>query len=466
MLYLITPNGLSVFWPLVEYLKARPNTSLSWARQTSRALGLLYDYSVAVANLGLSRQEIFRRFSLSLCHGTIDTETYQDKTGLYWAPGSVSVQKKMCSSITRFIAWKDETSRKEDPVFLRYLEEVPPSLKRLLTASKIIASKSMLYHTKDVKMLAEGLDKARHFFGMELGNDPRESIGNIRTVNDFPSELIPQLITHGFIRDPHATDPFEREDMTAKMITILLAGGGLRKGEPFHLWFNDVMPEPAKGCTVTLFHPSGAQTCFRGNKQTREQYLAQRKMLPRNRSSASKSHHATWKSLAVDKKTLSAPVYFIHESYSFLFWEMYLLYMKRYRPLLMESYKANHGTEHPFLFVSNGEDRGASISYRGAPYSMAAFDKSFERALGRLEKKLGRKLPRGRDYGLNPHALRHHVGHVMAEAGVEPKIIQNVMHHRTIDAQEVYKKLPPDKVQKILASYTLSSQLNNIGMVK
>ncbi|WP_179078851.1 tyrosine-type recombinase/integrase [Aeromonas sp. RU39B] len=465
MLYLITPNGLSVFWPLVEYLKARPNTSLSWARQTSRALGLLYDFSVAVASLGLSRQELFRRFSLSLLNGTIDRETFQDKTGLYWAPSSLSVQKKMCSSITRFIAWKDETSRKEDPVFLRYLEEVPPSLRRLLTASKI-ASKSMLYHTKDVKMLAEGLDKARHFFGMELGNDPRESIGNIRTVNDFPSELIPQLITHGFIRDPHATDPFEREDMTAKMITILLAGGGLRKGEPFHLWFNDVMPEPAKGCTVTLFHPSGAQTGFRSNKQTREQYLAQRTMLPRNRSSASKSHHATWKSLAVDKKTLSAPVYFIHESYSFLFWEMYLLYMNRYRPLLMESYKANHGTEHPFLFVSNGEDRGASISYRGAPYSMAAFDKSFERALGRLEKKLGRKLPRGRDYGLNPHALRHHVGHVMAEAGVEPKIIQNVMHHRTIDAQEVYKKLPPDKVQKILASYTLSSQLNNIGMVK
>lgn len=465
MLYLITPNGLSVFWPLVEYLKARPNTSLSWARQTSRALGLLYDFSVAVASLGLSRQELFRRFSLSLLNGTIDRETFQDKTGLYWAPSSLSVQKKMCSSITRFIAWKDETSRKEDPVFLRYLEEVPPSLRRLLTASKI-ASKSMLYHTKDVKMLAEGLDKARHFFGMELGNDPRESIGNIRTVNDFPSELIPQLITHGFIRDPHATDPFEREDMTAKMITILLAGGGLRKGEPFHLWFNDVMPEPAKGCTVTLFHPSGAQTGFRSNKQTREQYLAQRKMLPRNRSSASKSHHATWKSLAVDKKTLSAPVYFIHESYSFLFWEMYLLYMNRYRPLLMESYKANHGTEHPFLFVSNGEDRGASISYRGAPYSMAAFDKSFERALGRLEKKLGRKLPRGRDYGLNPHALRHHVGHVMAEAGVEPQIIKDVMHHRTIDAQEVYKKIPPDKVQKILASYTLSSQLNNIGMVK
>ncbi|GJC01249.1 hypothetical protein KAM384_25300 [Aeromonas caviae] len=97
MLYLITPNGLSVFWPLVEYFKARPNTSLSWARQTSRALGLLYDFSVAVADLGLSRQELFRRFSLSLCHGTIDPETYQDKTGLYWAPGSVSVQKKMCS---------------------------------------------------------------------------------------------------------------------------------------------------------------------------------------------------------------------------------------------------------------------------------------------------------------------------------------------------------------------------------
>lgn len=465
MLYLMTPNGLSVFWPLVEYFKAHPNTSLSWARQTSRALGLLYDFSVAVAKLGLSRQELFRRFSLSLCHGTIDAETHHDKSGLYWAPSSLSVQKKMCSSITRFIAWKDEASCKGEPVFLKYLDEVPPSLKRLLTASKI-ASKSMLYHAKDVSMLAERLDRARLIFGMELGYDPRELIGNRRTVNDFPSELIPQLIMYGFIRDPHATDPFEREDITAKMITILLAGGGLRKGEPLHLWFNDVVPAPAGGCTVTLYHPSYSKTGFRGNKQTREHYLAQRKMLPRNRSGASRSHHATWKSLAVDKKNLSAPVYFLHESYSFLFWEMYLLYMNRYRPLLMESYKANHGTEHPFLFVSNGEDRGEKISYRGAPYSMAAFDKSFERALGRLEKKLGRKLPRGRDYGLNPHALRHHVGHVMAEAGVPSTIVQDVMHHRTIDAQKVYKELPPDKVQSILAGYTLSCQLINIGMVK
>ncbi|MGN5073603.1 hypothetical protein ACTG2C_01065 [Aeromonas veronii] len=228
MLYLMTPNGLSVFWPLVEYFKAHPNTSLSWARQTSRALGLLYDFSVAVAKLGLSRQELFRRFSLSLCHGTIDAETHHDKSGLYWAPSSLSVQKKMCSSITRFIAWKDEASCKGEPVFLKYLDEVPPSLKRLLTASKI-ASKSMLYHAKDVSMLAERLDRARLIFGMELGYDPRELIGNRRTVNDFPSELIPQLIMYGFIRDPHATDPFEREDITAKMITILLAGGGLEK---------------------------------------------------------------------------------------------------------------------------------------------------------------------------------------------------------------------------------------------
>lgn len=456
VLYLFTPNGLAVLWSLVRYFQAHSSKSLSWARDTARVVGLLYDYSIAIKNLGLDKREIYRRFILSFQHGTIDPTTKEDETGLFWPPSSLRLTKKLRSHLIHFIEWQDSEIESGSLQVKQAIKSAPPSFNEILRAKKI-AELSTLAHIKDPAKIALRIKRSQEAFGIDLGNDPRDILGNPKSYIDFPSEYIPPLLEFGFVKDPTANDPFEREDITAKMITLLLAGGGLRKGEPHHLWVNDVIPHDRDGCRITLFHPSEARTNFSGEYQrmTRREYLATKKLLPRNGKGATKSHFATWKDLAVDKRNLSADVYFLHESYAHLFWEMYILYMDNYRPKMIREYQSEHGTDHPFLFVAAGEDRRTGKSYVGAPYSMAAYDYAFNQALSRLEKKLGKMIPRGRDYGMNPHALRHNYAKAMMEAGVPDTIIQQTMHHRTINAQDAYKQLSPERIQNVLAKHRI-----------
>ena len=105
--------------------------------------------------------------------------------------------------------------------------------------------------------------------------------------------------------------------------------------------------------------------------------------------------------------------------------------------------------------MSSGHDRGSVKSYAGSPYSMAAYEYAFDKALDRLERHLGRMIQRGRDFGMNPHSLRHNYAKAMTEVGVSATIIQETMHHRTINAQEGYKQLSPDRVQAILAKHSI-----------
>jgi len=455
-LYLFTPNGLTVLWPLITYFQAHSSKSLSWARNTARAVGLLYDYCLAVKHLGLDKREIYRRFILSFQYGTIDPRTKEDETGLYWPASSLRLTKKLRSHIIHFIDWQDREIESDSLLAKQAQRSIPPSLNEMLRAKKV-AEFSMMAHVKDPAKIAQKFKQSQEAFGVDLGNDPRDFLGNQKSYLDFPSELIPPLFEFGFIKDPTANDPFEREDITAKMMTLLLVGGGLRKGEPHHLWFNDIVPHDRDGCRITLFHPSEAKTNFSGEYQTmtRREYLALKNLLPRNSKGSTKSHFSTWKNLAVDKRNLSATVYFLHESYAYLFWEMYVLYMEHYRPKMIREYKWNHGYDHPFLFVSSGHDRGSVKSYAGSPYSMAAYEYAFDKALDRLERHLGRMIQRGRDFGMNPHSLRHNYAKAMTEVGVSATIIQETMHHRTINAQEGYKQLSPDRVQAILAKHSI-----------
>lgn len=121
----------------------------------------------------------------------------------------------------------------------------------------------------------------------------------------------------------------------------------------------------------------------------------------------------------------------------------------------MKIFRENYSFEHPFLFVSSGINQRTGESFEGAPYSMSSYDKSFSKALDRLELKLNKPIPRGRGGSINPHALRHHYAKVMAEAGVPPKVIQSCLHHRAINSQEAYKGLSPEKISKILEGYKI-----------
>ncbi|MCB5359271.1 MULTISPECIES: site-specific integrase [Vibrio] len=462
VLYIESNDGFTIMWSLVRYFLAYPSRSDTWMRDTARSVGLFYDFYTACQNNRVDQRTQLRNFMSSLEHGTISNDD-KDSTGLYWAPTGVTKAKRLRGCLSRFIDWVIE-EEKEAKGITTFIPQVKPSeilALSLLKTAKNIISRSFMEHTKSHTAVAENLLKARKTFGYEFEDDPSSYINAQSETKSFPIELIAPLLEYGFIKNPLATNPFEREDITAKMITILLSFGGMRKSEPLHLWFNDVTPTSEFGCQIRLYHPSAAKTNLIGEKnKTRKHYLRERGMRPRHDKSNPKSLKAGWKKLAVDSKSFHADVFWLHNSAEALFSSLYSHYLT-YRSKLMETYQNNHGHDHPFLFVSTGIDRRTGESYEGAPYSISQYDKSFNKALDRLEVHLGVKVPRGRDAAMNPHAIRHFFTQALRDMGIEPKIIQRCLRQRTINAQEAYKGMSSQSVLETLNRYSTTDNVTS-----
>ncbi|MEM5498133.1 tyrosine-type recombinase/integrase [Paraglaciecola mesophila] len=418
---------------LVEYFLAYPNRSLNWMRSNARALGLFYDYCSALAVLHSTHEpvhfhkRILRQFGIALHKGTIDSATHTDDMQLFWPPSSLRNAKTILASLQNFIAWCDSDGlipvSSDKQVTLPVNETT--SLRFLAQASKAKAF-MFLSHATTTNTIAENIKRRHDKEIVHLGTDNR-GLGEAKT---FPSELVTPLLQYGFVKDETSNIPEVREDITAKMITILLMFGGTRVSEPFHLWFNDSIPQIDGTCKVLLRHPSEASTNLLGEESVlRKVYLESRNLLPRNNSRNSKSYKAGWKELKVDN-TLSAPVFFLHKAAEKLYREMFIYYLN-YRQVLMDSYIQKNGTDHPFLFVKKTDNPGE-------PYSMAAYTKALKKAYARIGLREGKQIKFGKYEGTSPHGMRHLYGRILSEAGVHVKVIQNGLRQRSVLSQGVY----------------------------
>lgn len=458
VLYLDTLNGYVEMHTLIDYFLAFPSRSQTWMRDTARAVGLFYDYVTACRSSNSESRVQLNKFIYSLEHGTLDMAYQKDPTGLYWAPTGLDKAKRLRGYLVAFTDWVFERERanKNQPTKRVLKNEKEELTISLLKTARSILKRSYMEHVKDPLSIAVNLKNTKSSFGYQFEDDPKTYVNSKSETRCFPVELINPLFSFGFIKNPHATNPFEREDITAKMITLLLLFGGLRKSEPFHLWFNDITPTCDFHCHAKIYHPRLAKTNLIGEgTKKREQYLKERQLRPRNQKLNSKSFHAGWKNLAVDKFTYDADIFFLHESSEVLFISLYTLYLS-YRSNLMKTYIKEHGHDHPFLFVSSGVDNRTGESFIGAPYSIAQFDKSYRKALDRLEQYLGTRIKKGRDSAMNPHALRHFYGQSLFDLGIDQKVIQKCMRHRSIYAQEAYRNISSQKVRDILSEYSKS----------
>lgn len=251
--------------------------------------------------------------------------------------------------------------------------------------------------------------------------------------------LIADLMSFGFVVNEKAPLLHEREDITAKMIFMLQAFGGLRVSEPLHLWFNDIWIGNLSGeerCIPHLRHPSQAPTAILGVPGTRATFLASKGLSPRHHNSASSSFHAGWKNLATEESATTR-VCFIHPTIEELFIQYFKYYLQYRRDVLSIRIKRGE-IDHPWLFVSLGEDRCRGRSCTGNPYSINAFRRALTRAFNRVELKTGELVPRGKQFGNVPHGLRHAYAKLLVNAGAPQKAIQKALHHRHILSQEVY----------------------------
>jgi integrase len=82
----------------------------------------------------------------------------------------------------------------------------------------------------------------------------------------------------------------------------------------------------------------------------------------------------------------------------------------------------------PFIFVSE----------RGAPFSVAGFQKLVARAGERA----------GFDFPVHPHMLRHACGYALANAGQDTRALQAYLGHRCIQHTVRYTELSPERFKR------------------
>ena len=82
----------------------------------------------------------------------------------------------------------------------------------------------------------------------------------------------------------------------------------------------------------------------------------------------------------------------------------------------------------PFIFLSE----------RGAPFSVAGFQKLIARA--------GEKA--GLEFKVHPHMLRHACGYTLANAGQDTRALQAYLGHRCIQHTTIYTELSPERFKR------------------
>ncbi len=296
ILYLEHSGQVKPVTALVSYFSKFPNRSTTWQRTVARSIGLFWDYCVATQdNASIWKSEnphrlAFRSFTLALLRGTLNIDDHTDQYGLYWPPVSQANVKKLSTALHTFITWcQDEGLVKRPDVNPKSAPQSPEEVISFIYTAIRIKNYSLLSHLKNTREIAERKLQVSREKLIDLGPNIQTGFENCE-VAVFPRELLAPLLSHGFIiNDDPDLEPFEQEDITAKMITLILAFGGTRNSEPFHLWFNDVVPGSDGTCKVFLRHPSDSATYIQGEgRKTRRMYLLERSLLPRNSQGVSK----------------------------------------------------------------------------------------------------------------------------------------------------------------------------------
>lgn len=481
VLYLKHRDGrISVHAQLHEYLLENRNTCLNWKRDTARAVGLFWDFVTEYAGSteGHSptnlHRTVFRQFCRSLQFGTINVETKLDPLGLHWPSFPIKQAKKYVSALETFITWTKNNAAGTGGQFdLSTLARLPEDERhayptdsatsmRFLIVAKHRQSVSMLHHLKDVAKNARRLervhDQEKYLFG-DSGKGAFSSSG----FKHMEPEIVAAMVKFGFVKNPNALALEDRENITAKLAFLLQAFGGLRISEPYQLWFNDIIPEGNFTSKGFLRHPAHAKTYILGEKGTRREYLARLGLVPRNENDIDTWYHAGWKKLATDD-SYTAPIHWLHPGAQALFTSLYNYYLS-YRSRLLERRRLRGKIDHPFLLVSDGEDRAAGISHIGEPYSINAFDKAFNIALELVSKELGVHIVRDKNSGNSPHGFRHFYAQTLINASEDKKVVQKALRHRSVLSQEPYTVADYKRVTAVMnAAQTTITNGNVRGM--
>lgn len=446
ILYLTLPqsqgNRVTRYDPLLDFYEDHSSRSYGWMKNAARSIGLLVDYALSSEiasphpNENTFEPKFVRGLARALLDGTVqigeDGRAF-DPTSLYWTPLGKRQANVLLSALTWHFLWlkragkaarwveavsTDETA-KDPAVSLRMAFDL---LKRRET--------SLLGHVKSAKRAPP------HAFP-HVVKPPSTSSGSVPT---FPTKYLAAFLHRGF------TNRSGRTDTTARLLTHLIFGLGLRKSEVFHLYVTDVQfirGEP----WIFLHHPQYGQIVDNNRLAfSRAEFLQRFGVTPRTFPGG--PFTVGWKGMSDDERGTPGywlPIEPLRSRTAMLLTE----YLYEIRPRLMAARPKSANT-HPFLLVG----RGSNHTLPGDPYTMSAFKEAWRAAVARIgvefdDPDLARP---SKSLGTTPHGARHFYGRFLYTAGVDGEVIRQCMHHRSIEAHKVYTRLTPTEINSIIES--------------
>lgn len=417
---LLTPAG--VLEPLLDYCLYRSHDrSLTWMSKVTRSVRMFLEY-LQSNPVERDTYRLFQNFAQRLYTGTFDRETGLDPSGLCWSPRSPQDAGHIITHLTDFFDWLGEMrpeAAKVNPryaggAFDRQVDEAAYQYRR---------NRAFLGHgwaTNASPVETGHRVRGRRLPKVEKGEPPA-----------FPEERFEELLVKGF-------RAAGRQDYRGMLITLLLHGAGFRESEPFHLYIQDVLPDPAnrRQALVRIHHPSHGSGPAdwrdergRPRKGNRTEYLAKQfGLVPR--TELMDSRHAGWKGGMHDGPYYKQAYWFLPE-YGEWFLQLWSRYLEQVACI---------ERDHPFALINLNREPV------GAMYTLTQYNKAHAAACERIG------LTVSKAHGTTPHGHRHAYGRRLNNASVDKALIRRFMHHAALESQEVYTQATPGEAVAALSA--------------
>lgn len=401
---LLTPAGLLT--PLLDYfLEETLSHSIAWMEKVVRSVRIFCNYIYANTDQR-DPAVLFNNFAAALISGSFDTETFDDSSGLYWHARQSKDVSGILTDLNYFFDWLGKKSP--------YAASINPK----------VAANS---YEQRCNELAQFYSRKNALLGhlWRSGDDDKKTrrtkIKSTSSANSAEPPAFPENRFNDLINDGFRVG--RRIDHRGICITLLMHGAGFRVSEPFHLYVQDVMPDPVnpKSALVRIHHPTDGFAPDRwkapgqSNVGNRAAYLSSMYgMKPRHVILG--NDHAGWKGGFYDADHYKQAYWFepIYGEWFLYHWNCYiqqLVHIER---------------DHPFLLAN------LTRGQIGGMYTLPTFNDLHANACRRIG------LIPAKRFGTSPHGHRHAYGQRIKKAGFDEKMIQVMLHHASPESQKPY----------------------------
>ncbi len=426
---LITEQG--IMRPLLDYLLSRAHDrSVSWMNKVVHGTYLLMQYMEANKDCFQLPDILFGTFAVRLYSGTIGDDGH-DPSGLYWLPVSTDTANGTIVSLNGLTDYLANANKTKSMNPLRAASSYEERLNYAAWYKK--NNHNFLGHIRN-KSINQTAKLARNLKGRR---------GLVASSDDSAISFDEKLFAQFYSKGMGSGSDF-RSNLRNQLILLMMHFAGCRESDCLHLWVEDVFDDPfvTGSAIVRLYHPEDGASPndwhSKSGQKNRSAYLKEKYGLTA-RNKMVGTQRVGWKTVVTNNsKENYIQLFWFPQQAGVLFrtlWDEYCRYL-----LTVERH-------HPYAFVS------FKTNNAGSPYTLNSFHDAYKKALNRIGKT------KSKVDGLSPHAHRHAMGRRMENADVNPRIIQKVLHHSSIESQIPYTTPNVQRVTQALnQSYKLLEQ--------